>query len=213
MILSRKHRFIFIKTNKTGGTSIEIALSQFCGPNDIITRLAEKDEAFRLQLTGKSHQNNRGEGQVRFHPHMGISELKLGVGADIVDAYFKFCVVRNPWDRVVSFYYWRQAGRARAIPFSEFIRSPRMDKLRERGRDLYLDAGKPCMDCFVRYEALQEDFNAVLRRLGLGPVELPNAKSGIRPARDHYRQQYSRQDAEHIRRLFADEIEQFGYEF
>ena len=47
MIISHKHKFIFVKTRKTAGTSIEIGLSKFCGPEDIITPLAPRDNKMR----------------------------------------------------------------------------------------------------------------------------------------------------------------------
>ncbi|TAE78164.1 MAG: hypothetical protein EAZ84_02360 [Verrucomicrobia bacterium] len=37
MVISHKHRFIFIKTAKTAGTSIEAFLSPHCGPDDVFT--------------------------------------------------------------------------------------------------------------------------------------------------------------------------------
>ena len=43
MIVSHKNRFIFLKTRKTAGTSIEISLRPYCGPDDIITRITEDD--------------------------------------------------------------------------------------------------------------------------------------------------------------------------
>ena len=57
MIVSHEHRFIFIKTRKTAGTSIEISLSKYCGPNDIITPIAEVDEKIRESLGHKGPQN------------------------------------------------------------------------------------------------------------------------------------------------------------
>jgi hypothetical protein len=37
MIVSHRHRFIFIKTHKTAGSSMEMALAPLCGPDDIVT--------------------------------------------------------------------------------------------------------------------------------------------------------------------------------
>lgn len=49
MIISHKHKFIFIKTRKTAGSSIELALSRYCGENDVITPIGEKSERLRSQ--------------------------------------------------------------------------------------------------------------------------------------------------------------------
>jgi hypothetical protein len=48
MILSKRHKFIFIKGVKVGGTSIEIALAPFCEADDIITPITPIDELARL---------------------------------------------------------------------------------------------------------------------------------------------------------------------
>jgi hypothetical protein len=52
MILSHEHKFIFLRTKKTAGTSIELALSELCGPDDIITPLTREDEARRTGRRG-----------------------------------------------------------------------------------------------------------------------------------------------------------------
>ncbi len=57
MIFSKKHDFLFIKGRKIAGTSIEMALSTICGPDDIITRITPIDELERLRRGGKSAQN------------------------------------------------------------------------------------------------------------------------------------------------------------
>ena len=44
MIISHKHKFIFLKTRKTAGTSVQIALSGICDQDlDIITGSNIKD--------------------------------------------------------------------------------------------------------------------------------------------------------------------------
>jgi len=55
MIVSHEHKFIFLKTKKTAGTSIELALTELCGPEDVITPLTEIDEARRAN--GRGPQN------------------------------------------------------------------------------------------------------------------------------------------------------------
>src|SRR5262245_48596163 len=52
MILSLEHKLIFLRTKKTAGTSIELALSELCGPDDIITPLTREDEARRAGRRG-----------------------------------------------------------------------------------------------------------------------------------------------------------------
>ena len=58
MIVSHRHRYIFVRTRKTAGTSVEIALSKFCGPDDVITR--DADDALRRELGYPGPQNDGG---------------------------------------------------------------------------------------------------------------------------------------------------------
>jgi hypothetical protein len=57
MIVSHRHRFIFLRLPKTASTSLAIALSQFCGPEDTITGISKKDEALRAALGFPGPQN------------------------------------------------------------------------------------------------------------------------------------------------------------
>ena len=57
MIVSHRHKFVFMKTRKTAGTSIEIALSEHCGPSDIVSPNDPADEELRSKLGFTGPQN------------------------------------------------------------------------------------------------------------------------------------------------------------
>ena len=108
MILSHKYRFIFLKTAKTAGSSIEAALAPVCGPDDIITGNERNLLRRNYQLgLGKLGLHVPGEISRRlpevsgFYPHMPGRQVRRLVDREIWDNYFKFAVERNPWDRQV----------------------------------------------------------------------------------------------------------------
>ncbi|MDA3856877.1 MAG: hypothetical protein PF480_01210 [Roseovarius sp.] len=58
MIISHKNHFVFVKTTKTAGTSVEIALSKHCGDADIITPIHPDDEAIKAARGLRGPQND-----------------------------------------------------------------------------------------------------------------------------------------------------------
>lgn len=218
MIVSHRYRFIFIKCKKTAGTSIEIALSSILGDNDIITPINEFDEKLRSQLCYRGPQNYLDErsGEQIFYNHMPAMEIRDRLGEKIWNDYYKFCFVRNPWDRIISHYYWHYREDKTPIPsIAEFIRwldagrISRYDNFR-----LYTIDGKISVDRIGRYENIEQDLKMIGAEIGL-PVlpELPRAKGNYRSDRRHYREILSGEEREAIRRLCEIEIEHFGYQF
>ena len=59
MIISHKHKLIFIKPLKVAGTSFELALRDYCGPDDIITRCTPTDEKVSLKRNKVQDQNHQ----------------------------------------------------------------------------------------------------------------------------------------------------------
>ena len=93
MIISHKHKFIFIKTRRTAGSSIEAALFPFLGPLDIITG-SERDGTPRRNCSS----NITG--------HIGWRKIIQLIGEETFWSYRVFCVERDPYAKVVSGYRW-----------------------------------------------------------------------------------------------------------
>jgi hypothetical protein len=213
MIISHEHKFIFIKTNKTAGTSIEIALSSICGPRDIITPISPEDERLRLSLGYRGPQNCRGMNGVKFVNHLSAEKVRLGIDKKTWDQYYKFCFERNPWDRLISMYYWRNKSEPR-ISISEFLASETPLLLIKKGRDLYTIKGEVVVDKICLFENIAEELEQVFSCLGITRrIELPRTKSKFRKDKRHYRDILSTEEQKKIADIFHVEIERFGYVF
>ena len=207
MIASHAHRFVFVKTRKTAGTSLEIALSRHCGPDDIVTRISPADEELRAAAGGVPPQNDATSPSS--YAHMGARRVIKVIGRETWDDYFTFAVERNPFDVVAS--SWRYSARKPSFTktFAEFVRTPRrLDRLALNER-LYRMGGTVVVDRVYRYEELPAAIADLSSRLGLD-LDLPHAKQGSGP---HYRELYGPGDAEIVAERFERTIREFGYEF
>ena len=227
MIISHHRKFIFLKTSKSAGSSLEIALSEHCGEQDILTRLHPEEEEQRLQRGGRTFQNDRwplsksGWAQwrrfIRGHwfvdEHTRAQDARRLVDQSAWDSYFKFAFVRNPWDRAVSQWFWRCKSEPRPT-FPAFLLSKHMRSMNRRGIEVYAAKGKPIVDRLCRYEEMAAELAFVAERLALGkPLEMPNAKGVFRRDRRHYSEWYDDDSRDLVARMFADEIALTGYTF
>ncbi len=233
MIVSHKHRFIFLKTSKTAGTSIEIALSRFCDKGDIITAVSDEDEEIRTELggqpssiypTSKLVYNPRdwyrylinGKQKQQYYNHISARKLKRRLPKQVWDNYYRFCVVRNPWDRVLSQYHWRYRSivEDERPSLDDFLDSRHVRSLIRKGYKLYSIGRDVQVHKICRFEYLKQDLGQVGQQLGLqADIELPGAKSGYRKDRRHYREVLNDRQSQRIAELFKEEISLMGYSF
>lgn len=209
MIVSLAHRFVFIKTIKTAGSSIEVLLSQCCEEQAIVTPLYPPEAGHRP----------RNFDDLGFEAHSPAAMIRARLGAPAWDGLVKITVERNPWDKMVSWYGWQRHLAGFDHNFREFVAL-----CAERGRwpylfpasaELYTVDGAVCLDRVIRFERLTEDFAMVFGdRFGFAaPPSLPYAKVGHRPAGTNYRAFYDTVTVGHVARRYAREIELFGYTF
>ena len=224
MILSHKYKFIFIKTTKTAGTSIEAYLSQFCGDDDVITPIypavnghnprnygGEKinniDQLLPHEFTNLTQTNT-------FKNHMSAKEIEALVQPDIWQNYFKFCVERNPWDKVISSFYMQKIRSSTILTFDEYLANGNLPVDTHKWFDGR--TGKIMVDEILKYENLECELGRVLKRLGVPFKNGLNVreKSHYRLNKMPYRNYFTNQEMiDLVTDKFNLELSLFGYSY
>ena len=142
--------------------------------------------------------------------------VKQRIGKGKFEEYTSFCVVRNPWDRAVSMYWWnknREDGHAidQSISFSDYIMNGPRELFTDQ--EIYTIDGEVVVDHVIKFEDLQNGLDSVTTKLNLPSLSLPRAKGGTRKTKEHYSIIYDDETKDFIATQCAFEIEKFGYEF
>ena len=217
MLVSHSKRFIYLKTRKTGGTSVEVALELHARPQGVAT--SDTGETAMLETeVGVVGARSRDASRYRFYNHMPASAVRDALPAEVWRDYVKVCNIRNPWDKVVSKFHWidrKNGPRARDVVIGSFQRW--VGETADLGDDLgiYTIDGELIVDRFIRYHALQADFDAVCAELGLGNLDLPKLKAKARGKAERipYVHYYDDATREIVAAKFAPEIRLFGWRF
>lgn len=255
MILSHRHRLIVLHCRKAAGSSICVSLARLLGPADlqisaIVETLSEgipltrrvRREAWRhnpVSLALASGLGTRVHGRAvaraidhayrpllgRKPPHAPARRLAVAFPREWRD-YRKLAVVRNPWDKTVSDYFWRVQRLRRPPSFAAYVQALAAGHdlggvvplaFHDNWPMLAID-GQVVADQVVRFETLQSDLAAALQQLGVDwDGWLPRSKAGHRAAAGEvgsgYRSHYTPELECLVGRLYRAEIEHFNYCF
>jgi|688.fasta_scaffold04259_14 hypothetical protein len=200
MIIAHKNRFIFVKSRKTAGSSIQHALATFCEPEDVIS--------------GSGFSRNIDQIGDKNRAHVEAEEIRCLLGAEVWESYYKFCFIRNPWDLTISRFFWDiKKMRTQEVDFNRWLKSKKISQLEIDTLTPYTHIkGKLAVDFVGRYEHLSEDFARLCNKLELPLPELPHQKAR-HVAKQHYSQYYNDESIEIVRKLHGEAIDYFGYSF
>jgi len=197
MLISHKLKCVFVHIAKTGGSSIEKVLKR--EDPDIID--------MKHKIRGR---------------HMLLTDFKEVTGEDFekspYSGYFKFCFVRNPWDRLLSGYL--MCVQFPLTSHEKFIGSHTFDEyitkslfkdtlIGIRQYDYVYEGGKKVVDFIGRFENMDEDFRKVAEILKI-PGGLAHINATIHK---HYSSYYNETTKGIVAKEFKGCIESFGYKF
>lgn len=214
MIISPGRRFIFVHIPKTGGTSLAYALDDRAMKDDILIGDTPKAQRRKRRLQG-------AETAGRLWKHSTLADVEGLVSRQDMADFFVFTLVRNPWDRLVSYYHWLQGQGfnhpavhlAKTVGFSAFLNAPTTQaSVAAHHYASYLTdtAGRNHADLFVRIEQADSDLQPFWDHVGFR-MALPVLNQSAR--HKDYRRYYSDADAALVARLCAGDIAGSGYRF
>ena len=177
MIISHKYKFIFIKTRKTAGTTIEYNLSKYLGKNDIICPSEQANYLSQnyIQQTSLSKflatlklKNFSKKFYFKFTDYIHAIDIKKKIDKKIYQNYFKFCVEREPIDKSISFYFMRKNSpnsnyKRKNMSWTEFVNKKRFPV----DTNFYTHKNRLIIDKIIRYENLETELPLILHNLGI----------------------------------------------
>ncbi len=177
MIVLHKEKIIVLKARKVGGTSFEIALSKYAEKDSVITPITKDDEKLRKSLGYHISQNykykpeelkkmsfktiismsfNRKK-RLKFYNHIPAYLAKQRLGNNIWNSYKKIAIIRNPFDYMVSSFFWEMQTKKKKtdLRFQEYVLN-RKDKILANEKIYKID-NVNIIDYMIRYDHLEND--------------------------------------------------------
>lgn len=197
---------VFIRVPKTASTAILYSLldcSEKCSANEF-------NKVFDALKPQFLHKHYKGDPH-----HVSYYTLKNATSEEdrpLIDSYFKFAFVRNPFDRAVSIFNYIQKINPgpETANFKSFAKS---NLTKQHSQSIWFsDQASQVLGCdFIgRFETLQSDFDLVCQKIGIkrSPLPVKNQTS-----HNHYSQYYDDETIEIVAKKYEEDIKRFGYKF
>ncbi|MFK7848636.1 MAG: sulfotransferase family 2 domain-containing protein [Rhodothermales bacterium] len=215
MLVSHLYRFIYTKTSKTASTSVEVFFEPYCMREGEWDFSHGRDEyESEAGIIGERGKDQTGK---KWYNHMPASAIKEKLGTEIWDSYFKFCTIRNPFDKLISGFHFDfpqfKENNADKTLMKKAFRERIINGKFLDDRNRYIIGDKMCVDSVIRYEYLQEDMKRICNRLGISyePARLPRLKAQFRPSGVEYQAYYDLDTIATVANYYKFEILNFQF--
>ncbi|MBK6412569.1 sulfotransferase family 2 domain-containing protein [Sphingopyxis sp.] len=207
MIVSHQHRFIFVAIPKTGTHSVRQGLRDHLGEGDMEQARLFVEKQFPIPEIARMG-----------HGHISFAEIRPFLGEDVFGDYFKFAFVRNPFDRFVSYCAFatsREGSFARdpkRVMRHFLFAAPPLQHIIFRPQHLFLTDtdGRLLADRLGKVETMQSDYDAICAQIGVATSPLDHAN---RSRRGDYRDYYDQELIDGVAKIYARDLELFGYDY
>ncbi len=207
MLISDSHQFIFVHIRKAAGTSLRQILER--------VSLPKKNNLWYKMLSRNGFPVDYHK--FSFRKHSDLVEAERSMPREKFEQYFKFAIVRNPWDRLVSeFEYIKtQPSHSRhkklqQLSFAAFVQYQSKRPAAHQVNALKLKNGQLGCDFVGKLETLQQSLTVVSGKTGLDFSSLPHIN---RVDRRDYRTYYTDELAQQVEDLWQADVEAFKYTF
>lgn len=207
MIISFRHKFIFIAVPKTGTHAVRQALREQMAPEDWEQVGLFVQKAFPVPELAAIR-----------HGHLTLKQVRPYLQRQDFDRFYKFGFVRNPFDRFVSFcsFMTRKVGAFDRDPQGVMryflFENPQHERIHYQPQHIFFedDQGRIIADQVGRVEDMQSSYDEACRRIGIASRALDKVNAS---RRGDYRQYYAPDTRDAVAKLYARDLELFGYDF
>lgn len=207
-MISDRHRCIFVHIPRCAGTSVE----------EVIWPGERRKEDLWMGFVDRFHNKHQTGGL----QHLLARQIRQEVGEERFSSYYKFTIVRNPFDRLVSQFAYMRAredlrafiGMSEDASFEDYvslIRERRHVQWEPQCSFLCDEGGELLVDFVGRFERLDGDMGEVFGRLGLDVADGLPHRNGVH--RGGYRNYYTDDLRQLVEDMYRDDLVRFGYEF